>query len=127
MASGQAEIEINGTPDAVWAVIGEFGGIDTWMPGIDSCRVEGETRIIGAGSMSITERLIARDEQNRQITYSVVDGVPLDSHQATITVIPKGAVSQVTWAVEATPDAMGDMMVKTYQGALGALKAKIES
>ncbi len=38
------------------------------------------TAIIGMFGMEIRERLLARDEESRVISYSVVDGVPIDSH-----------------------------------------------
>ena len=37
MATGQASIDIDQPADAVWAVVSDFGGIGTWMPGIDAC------------------------------------------------------------------------------------------
>ena len=40
--------------------------------------------------MEIRERLLARDDDSRVITYSVVDGVPIESHTATISVEPDG-------------------------------------
>ncbi len=77
--TGTAEIDIDGSPDAVWAVVGDFGGIAGWMPGMDSCRVEGDNRILDTMGMTITEKLVAKDDAARAITYSIVDGVPVES------------------------------------------------
>ena len=126
MAQGTAEIDGDGTPDAVWALVGDFGGIAGWMPGMESCRVEGENRILDTMGMTITERLVARDDTARAITYSIVDGVPVEHHEATVTVTPSGDGSHVTWAVDATPDEMCDLMTTIYQQSLEALKARIE-
>ena len=126
MGSGQAQIDIAGSPDDVWAVVGEFGGISGWMPGIESCRVEGENRILDTMGMTITERLVAKDDAGRAITYEIAEGAPVESHQAVITVSPAGDGSQVTWTVDATPDEMADLMVTIYQQALDALKTHIE-
>ncbi len=126
MAQGTAEIDVDGTPDAVWALVGDFGGIAGWMPGMESCRVEGENRILDTMGMTITERLVARDDTARAITYSIVDGVPVEHHEATVTVTPSGDGSHVTWAVDATPDEMCDLMTTIYQQSLEALKARIE-
>ncbi len=127
MAQGTAEIDVDGTPDAVWALVGDFGGIAGWMPGMESCRVEGEHRILDTMGMTITERLVARDDTARAITYSIVDGVPVEHHEATVTVTPSGDGSHVTWAVDATPDEMCDLMTTIYQQSLEALKARIEA
>jgi uncharacterized membrane protein len=126
MGTGQAEIDVNGSADAVWAVVGDFGGIGGWMPGIDSCRVEGDDRILETMGMTITERLVNKDDAGRALTYAIADGAPVESHEAVITVTPTGDSSHVTWVVEATPDEMADLMATIYQGALDALKTHIE-
>ena len=126
MATGQAAIDIKGSPDEVWVVVGDFGGIGGWMPGMDSCKVVGEDRILETMGMTITERLVSRDEGGRALTYAIIDGAPVESHQAVITVSPTGETSRVTWDVEAKPDEMADLMVTIYQQALEALKTHIE-
>ena len=92
MGSGQAAIDIDASADRVWAVAGDFGGIGSWMPGIESCRVEGEDRIIEMMGMTITERLVARDDAGRSLTYSIASGAPVESHEAVITVSPVGGL-----------------------------------
>ena len=126
MGTGTAAIDIDKPADDVWAVIGDFGGIGGWMPGVDSCRVEGDDRIIGLMGMTITERLVSKDDPGRALTYTIADGAPVETHQAVITVTPKGNASHVTWVVEATPDEMADLMTTVYQQALEALKAHVE-
>jgi uncharacterized membrane protein len=126
MGTGQANVDIDKSADDVWALVGDFGGIGGWMPGIESCRVEGENRILDTMGMTITETLRSKDDTARAITYSVVDGVPVESHQATVTVTANGDGCHVTWDVEATPDEMADLMVSVYQGSLDALKAHVE-
>jgi len=126
MAERTAAIDIDASPEAVWALAGDFGGIGAWMPGLESCRVEGEDRILDTMGMTITERLVARDDATRAITYAIVDGVPVESHQATVTVTEAGEGSHVTWVVDATPDEMADLMQGVYQGTLEALKAHVE-
>ncbi len=126
MGTGRAEIDVDGSPDKVWALVGDFGGIGGWMPGIDSCRVEGDDRILETMGMTITERLVSKDDAGRSLTYSIADGAPVESHVAVITVAPSGGGSQVTWVVEATPDEMADLMATVYQQALEALKTHVE-
>lgn len=126
MGTGRAEIDVNGSPDKVWALVGDFGGIGGWMPGIDSCRVEGDDRILETMGMTITERLVSKDDAGRSLTYSIADGAPVESHEAVITVAPSGDGSLVTWVVEATPDEMADLMATVYQQALEALKTHVE-
>lgn len=126
MGTGTAEIDINGSADEVWAVVGDFGGIGGWMPGIESCRVDGENRILETLGMTITERLVKNDDAARALTYSIVEGAPVETHQAVITVSPTGSTCHVEWTVDATPDEMADLMAGVYQQSLDASKAHVE-
>lgn len=127
MGHGQAVIDIDRTADEVWAVIGDFGGIGGWMPGIDSCRVEGDDRILEMMGMEITERLVSKDDVARVLTYSITKGAPVESHRGVIAVTPTGNTSHVTWDVDATPDEMTEVMATIYQQSLDALKTHVES
>ena len=122
MAEGAVDVTVSAAPDKVWEKVGDFGGVADFFPGIDSFRLEGDDRIIGMFGMEIRERLVARDDAGRSISYSVVDGVPVDSHEATITVEPEGDGSKVTWTYAVTPDEMAPIFGDTYKGALAALE-----
>jgi len=122
-----AEIEIDAAADAVWAVAGDFGGIG-WMPGIESVTVDGDIRNISMGGMDIAEKLVGRDDEKQQITYSIVGGpVPLDFHEATISVMAAGDGARVSWSVTAAPTGSAAFLAGIYGGALQALKAKVEA
>jgi mxaD protein len=122
MAAGAVDVTIAATPDEVWAKVGDFAGVEVLFPAIESFRLEGDDRIIGMFGMEIRERLLARDEASRVLTYSVVGGVPLESHTATISVEPDGEGSLVIWAYDVTPDEMAPIFGDTYKGALAALE-----
>ena len=125
MGEARAEITIDRPADDVWAVIGNFGDL-MWMPGIESCELDGDDRILGMFGMRIVERQLARDDEDRTLTYGIVDGdMKPEVHRATITVMPAGSGSFVTWDVE-TDDAMVEVMQGAYTGALGALKEQLE-
>ena len=123
MAEGAVDVTIDAAPDAVWAKIGDFGALEEIFPGIQSFRLEGDERIIGmGGDTEIRERLLARDEATRTLTYAIVDGVPVERHEATITVEPAGSGSKVTWAYDVEPAAMAAFMGDSYKGALASLQ-----
>jgi carbon monoxide dehydrogenase subunit G len=123
MTEGAVDVTVHAAPDAVWAKVGDFGGLREFFPGIESFRLEGEDRIIGMFGMEIRERLLSRDEATRTISYSVVGGVPIERHVATITVAPEGDGSKVTWAYDVEPAEMAPVFGDTYMGALAALEA----
>jgi Polyketide cyclase / dehydrase and lipid transport len=126
MGEARAEITIDRPADDVWAKVGNFGDL-TWMPGIETCEPDGDDRILGMFGMRIVERQFAHDDEARTLTYGIVDGdMKPEVHRATITVMPAGSGSFVTWDVE-TDDAMVEMMQGAYTGALAALKEQLES
>jgi carbon monoxide dehydrogenase subunit G len=122
MAAGTVDVTVAAAPDVVWEKVGDFGGLAEFFPGIESFRLEGDDRVIGMFGMEIRERLLARDEAARVITYSVIEGVPIDSHTATISVEPEGDGSKVIWAYEVTPDEMAPIFGDTYKAALASLE-----
>ncbi len=121
MAEGAVDVTVNATPDEVWAKVGQFGEVDKFFPGIESFRLEGDDRVIGMFGMEIRERLISRDDATRVLKYSVVDGVPIESHTATISVEADGTGSKVTWAYDVEPAEMAPIFGDTYKGALTAV------
>ncbi len=126
MGSAMSEIDIACSADDVWKVAGDFGGLAGWMPGIEKCTVAGDIRTIEMGGMKIDERLVARDDAKRLLTYSIASGAPVDHHEATITVTPAGAGAHVTYAVAVEPDSMVELLQGMYQQSLEALKAHVE-
>ena len=122
MAEARAEIEVSQPVEKVWAVVGDFGGLQAWMPGLESCRTDGDDRILGLMGMEVTERLERRDDDEHVLVYRIVGGAPVENHRAVISVAPSAGGSAVTWDVEATPDEMAGLMQTIYQQALEALK-----
>lgn len=128
MAEGRAEVSIDRSPDEVWKVVREFGGLDTWMPGVESCVVDGDVRTIGMMGIEIKEKLRSLDDNARRISYSVVESPMgnMESHTATIAVDPEGSGSHVTWSVEVAPDELLGLFVPVYEGSVVELKKKLE-
>ncbi|MDA8356437.1 MAG: SRPBCC family protein [Actinomycetota bacterium] len=124
MPEEQVSVEIAAAPADVWAVVGDFGGIGEFLEGIDSFRLEGDDRVIGMFGLEIRERLVSRDDEARTITYSVVDGVPIERHEATIAVSASGDGSLVTWSFDVAPAEMAPVFAETYTKALQSLGAR---
>src|SRR5438552_2126305 len=87
MGSATNEIDIDRPADDVWKVVRDFGGLAAWMPGIDSCRVEGDDRILEMMGMELTERLLRLDDDARTLAYGITNSpMPIEHHEATIRV-----------------------------------------
>ncbi len=129
MADGKAEVSIDRSPDEVWKLVREFGGLETWMPGIEACVVDGDVRTIKTMGIEIKEQLRSLDDAGRSISYSVVESPMgnLESHLATISVEPEGTGSHLTWTVDVRPDDLLALFLPIYEGSVVELKKKIES
>jgi carbon monoxide dehydrogenase subunit G len=127
MGTARAEIEIEKDAERVWSVVGDFGSIGSWMPGLESCAVVGDDRILKMLGIEIIERLESRDSDARVLVYAIVGGVPVANHKATIKVADSSAGSLVTWDVDVEPDEMTELLRQTYQSALEALKEYLGS
>ena len=73
MASGKAEVSIERSPDDVWKVVRDFGGLADYMPGIESCTVDGDVRTIGMMGIEVKEQLRDLDDDTRRITYGIIE------------------------------------------------------
>ena len=122
-----ARIDISAPTGDVWALVGQFGGLENWMDGVDACVVDGDLRTVSTMGMEITERLVGRDDVARTITYAIAgEGAPVQSHQATISVLESDGGSEVTWEVTVEPAEAEGMFRDIYQGALDSLKSAVE-
>ena len=129
MARAKSEVSIDRSPDDVWKLIREFGGLADYMPGVESCTLDGDVRTLEMMGIEIKEQLREIDDETRRLTYSVVES-PMSnmvSHEATIAVDPEGSGSHVTWSVEVEPDDLLPIFQGAYDNAVAALKKKFES
>jgi carbon monoxide dehydrogenase subunit G len=128
MASGTSEVSIATNPDNVWKLIRDFGGVADYMPGIDSCTVDGDVRTLQMMGIEIKEQLRDLDDDTRRFTYSVIAS-PMDnleSHEATVAVDPEGTGTHLAWTVTVVPDELLPLFQGAYDGAVNAMKTKFE-
>jgi carbon monoxide dehydrogenase subunit G len=128
VGSAEASVSITQPVEVVWEHVGDFGGLDEWMPGVESCTLDGDVRTLSVLGMDVTEKLLKRDDDARILEYSIVDSpLQAESHLGRVTVHDDGDGSRVTWYVEVAPDSLTDLLAGTYQQALDALKSHLEA
>ena len=129
MANAETDISIDRSADDVWKLVRDFGGIAEWMPGVETCEVEGDVRTIGMMGISVKEKLVNLDEEKRSLSYSIVESPMgnLESHLVTIRVAPAGDTCQVSWTTEVAPDELMGLFQPMYESAIGEIKKKAES
>ncbi|NQY25828.1 MAG: SRPBCC family protein [Piscirickettsiaceae bacterium] len=70
-------ITIDATPDKVWAMVKDFGGIHNWHPAVVSTEMTSDTtRVLTLGSEgnpTITEELQKSDDEKMQLVYKITD------------------------------------------------------
>ena len=79
MTSIERSATIAATPEAVWAVLADFGGISRWAPNVDHSWAldepgEGATRRIQAGRLTVLERVLVWQPPTT-LSYAI-EGLP---------------------------------------------------
>jgi hypothetical protein len=103
-------VTIKADPAKVWAIVKDFGGIQKWLPGIASNKVEqkkdenGEMATFRTLTFkdggNVYEKLRSTDDASMKVKYEIVTGtLPLTDYNAIISVTKgdKPGESKVTW------------------------------
>jgi hypothetical protein len=136
-ASLSRSVDVNGTPEAVWSMIGPFCAIKDWLPPVGSCTEDGKappTRILVTkdGKATFVERQTARSDEEHTYSYSFVSSpLPVTHYTATIAVVAKSAgISTVTWNGTYTPDSgrekdANDALSGIYEAGLKEIQTRL--
>jgi hypothetical protein len=126
VAASSVQEQYTASPAAAWDLIGDFEHIDKVFPAVTDVVIDGDVRTFSMTGMRISERLVARDDATRTLTYAIVDGVPIEAHEATMVVEPSGDGCTITWSVTTTPEDAQPLFSDTYGRALASLHAALD-
>jgi carbon monoxide dehydrogenase subunit G len=127
MASARHHARLNASADKVWEVVKDPTGIADWLPGVDTCTMDGDERVVGTMGIEIRERCVVDDDLKR-FTYTITDGpMTFDFHRAVIDVLDEGDTSTVVYAIELEPPDMVAIMDTVAAGGVNALKERFGS
>ena len=129
MASAKSEASIDRAPNDIWNVVRNFGGLADYMPGVETCTVDGDVRTVGTMGIEVKEQLRDLDDDTRRISYSVVESpmTNMVSHLATISVEAEGSGTHLVWSVDVEPDELLPLFQGIYDQSVIALKEKFEA
>jgi hypothetical protein len=106
MAQHTVTQKVDASPDAVWAILSEFGDV-SWIPPAGQVDVEGSgpgmrRHIHGTGDKPVVERLVALEPDRRVFSYSIDENnpIPTSTYLAMVTVGASGDGTEVTWKVD---------------------------
>ena len=128
MASFRHERRIAADADTVWAVVRRPESIPLWFPGIVSCSVKGNLRVITtAAGLEIPEEILANDDAVRHFANRIT-APQYSFHLGVIDVIaiaPKDTVC--VYSTTALPDTLALLIAGGSVGALGEIQRLAET
>ncbi|MFE3798675.1 SRPBCC family protein [Nocardia tengchongensis] len=132
MATIRPEVVIEAAPEYVWDVVRDVGAVhERLLPGrVVDTRVEaGERFLTFPDGHVIRELIVAIDEEERRLAYSVVEGArpPLDYHHASFEVRGEGERGRLIWITDVLPDSVApEIRIRTQLGIM-EMKQAIEA
>lgn len=85
--------KISAAAPVVWGIVGDYGNLANWLPGIAACATDGE----GVGAIRtltlddgvvVVERLDSHDDGTRTLIYTVTEGpFPMEDYVAKVVII----------------------------------------
>ena len=94
--------------DTLWQLVRAFDVVP-WIPGGEDAEIQGEgvgqLRIFGGPEGKVYERLEARDDDARSLTYTIPEGIPfpVTGYRSTMVVSDDGGRGQLSWTCEFEP------------------------
>lgn len=128
LGSIRYQIRIHRPASTVWRLAGDPTRLHEWFPGITSCQVDGNIRVIVLGSgLPMPEEILINDPIQRRFQYRITAPM-FKHHRGTIDVIDLGdETCLVVYSTEADPRAMALTIAGATAGALDELQRQMES
>ncbi len=128
LGSIRHQIRIHRPAATVWKLAGDPARLHEWFPGVTSCQVDGNNRVIILGSgLPMPEEILVNDAIQRRFQYRITAPI-VAHHRGTIDVIDLGDdTCLVVYSTEADPRTMALTIGGGTAGALDELKRQMES
>ena len=128
VASLRHERRIAADADTVWEVVRRPESIPQWFPGVVSCTVEGNLRVITtATGLEIPEEILSVDDTLRHFAYRIT-APPYTFHLGVIDVIEIATNDSLcVYSTTALPDTLALLIAGGTVGALDQIQRLAES
>ena len=128
VASIRHERRIEADADTVWSVIRRPESIPEWFPGIVSCTVEGNRRVITTAiDLDIPDEILSNDDVTRHFAYRIT-APQYTFHLGVIDVIEIAPNDSLcVYSTTALPDTLAILIAGGTLGALDEIQRLAES
>jgi carbon monoxide dehydrogenase subunit G len=128
VASIRKEIVIAARPEAVWDALRDWGALHRRLvPGfVTDARLDGDDRIVTfASGLVVREVLVDRNDEQRRLVWSVVDG-PYTHHNGAAQVHCEGAHTRFVWTTDLLPHERAAVTEQAMEEGLRTIKRTLE-
>ena len=129
MASVRKEIQIDASPDDVWAALRDWGAVhERLVPGFATdARPDGPDRIVTFFTGAVVrEVLIDLDDDARRLVWSVVDG-PYTHHNGGAQVFADDGRTRFVWVADFLLDELAERTDGLTERGIGVIKETMEA
>jgi len=129
MATIRKTIDINASPENVWAKISDIGGISRLIGFLSDSKVSGDARVCTmADGGVLKEEIVSIDADLHRVVYSITESpLNLSFHVASMELEPTPTGTRFTWTTDLKPDEASaqfgpllDMAVKDMEKTLAS-------
>ncbi|MFH9349386.1 SRPBCC family protein [Kitasatospora sp. NPDC017646] len=132
MASVHKEFVIDALPEAVWAVLSDYGAVhERLAPGfVIDTRLSSDTRTVTfADGTIVLERLVDLDHETKRVAYTVVGGSLHPSHHhASMQALPEAeGRTRFVWHTDVLPDTLAAPIAEFVEHGSAVIRRTLEA
>ncbi len=128
-------LDTTASPERVWSIIGDFGSIADWHPGIVSSPTKDTIRLLTLdGGAEVHEEVVEHSDTDRYYIYTVVETpFPITNYRSRLGVEPTSSGSRMTWTGEFETQTSEDAATfegvfrGVYQSGMESVRARAEA
>lgn len=111
------------SPDAIWGVVRDSAMIPEWFDALKSVETLGDTRVLTLEDGStVEEEIVLCDDIARRFQYRIIGGdIPVESHLATIDVLPTEKGAMIIYSTEVSPAEVAKVIEPAIKAAVNNL------
>ena len=127
MASIHVEATVDLPADELWARVSDAGNVSALLGVVTESSLDGDIRSCTlADGRALTERIIAVDHDRRRVAYTVVEGMPVEYHAASMQVLDAGdGRATLRWITDVAPDEAAERLGPLFEAEMEGLAARL--